>query len=167
MPLPETIESLVAVGLTGVLGWAATVDARERRIPNTAVLAVLALSVPWLLAGGVTLASALAAGLIALVVGYAFFHFRIMGAGDAKLFASLALFSGLSDLPLLALTTTIAGGLIAVVSLAARPTRALVILQMQGRGDTGRGIPYGVAIALAGASVVWARIAGMLPPAPL
>jgi len=166
MPLPETIESLVAVGLTGVLGWVATVDARERRIPNRAVLAVLALSIPWLLSGGGgALVSALAAGLIALIVGYALFHFRIMGAGDAKLFASVALFSGLTDLPLLAVTTTIAGGLIAAVSLVTRPTRALVMLQLRGAGDFGRGIPYGVAIALAGASVIWARIAGMLPAA--
>jgi prepilin peptidase CpaA len=163
MPRAEAIEIAVAVALTGVLAWAAIMDVRRRRIPNRAVLAVLLLSGPWLLASGMSLPSAIFAGLIALAMSYALFAFGVVGAGDAKLFSSVALFAGLAHLPALAMGTALVGGLIAAASLVARPTRALVMLQLRGAGDYGRGIPYGVAIALSGALVVWYRITGMAP----
>jgi prepilin peptidase CpaA len=64
-------------------------------------------------------------------------------------------------LPQLMLITVLTGGAIAVVSLASRPTRALVILQMRGKGDFGRGIPYGVAIAAGGVVVLWEQALGL------
>ena len=44
--------------------------------------------------------------------------------------------------------------LIALISLVSRPTRAMVMLHMRGKGDFGRGIPYGVAIAIATICIV-------------
>jgi prepilin peptidase CpaA len=41
------------------------------------------------------------------------------------------------------------GGVIALASLLARPVRAAVMFHMRGKGDFGRGVPYGVAIAIA------------------
>jgi prepilin peptidase CpaA len=60
----------------------------------------------------------------------------------------------------LAVITAVTGGLIAVISLASRPTRALVMIQVGGKGDFGRGVPYGVAIAAGALVVIAERLAG-------
>jgi len=164
MPLPEVLRYLLAAVLTGVLIWAAASDVRDRRIPNKAVLSVLGLFVLWMAAnGGAGLLSAVVAGAIAFAVGYGLYVFKIVGAGDAKLFSALALFAGLSHLPLFALATVWTGGLMALASLAASPRRAIVMLAMRGQGDHGRGIPYGVAIGVGGAVVLWGYLSGLLP----
>jgi hypothetical protein len=44
-----------------------------------------------------------------------------------------------------------------------RPVRALVMFQMRGKGDFGRGVPYGVAIAIATAGILsWPPFANVL-----
>jgi prepilin peptidase CpaA len=160
----DVLRYAIAIALSAVLAWAAVSDIRTRRIPNKAVLSVLALFVPWTLAGeGVGLASALVAGVIAFAIGYGLYAFRAMGAGDAKLFASLALFGGLAHLPVFALVTVWTGGLMAIGALVARPRRALVMLSLRGQGNHGRGIPYGVAIGVGGAVVLWGYLTGLLP----
>ena len=164
MPLLDVLRYLTAVVLTGVLIWAAVSDVRDRRIPNKAVLSVLGLFGLWAVAnGGAGLASAVVAGAIAFAVAYGLYVFKIVGAGDAKLFAALALFAGLSHLPLFALATAWTGGLMALVSLAASPRRAMIIFAMRGQGDHGRGIPYGVAIGVGAAVVLWGYLSGVLP----
>jgi len=164
MPLPEVFRYLIAVALTGVLIWAAASDVRDRRIPNRAVLAVLGLFALWAVANaGVGLASAVVAGAIAFAIGYGLYVFKVVGAGDAKLFAALALFAGVSHLPLFALATVWTGGLMALVSLAANPRRAMVMFAMRGQGGQGRGIPYGVAIGVGAAVVLWGYLSGALP----
>jgi prepilin peptidase CpaA len=156
MPSHELGSWAVAIALTAVLGWASISDIRARRIPNWTVLVTIGLFVPWaLLHWGPWAAWALVAGGIALVVGVALYAMGVTGAGDAKLFAAVALFAGLGHLAALALATALVGGLIAVVSLASRPRRALMIFTFRGKGDFGRGIPYGVAIAIAALLVVW------------
>jgi prepilin peptidase CpaA len=105
----------------------------------------------------------LAAAGISFVLGYGLYAFKIMGAGDVKLFAATALFIGLDRLPEFALATAWAGGAMAIVSLATRPRRALVMLNLRGKGDFGRGIPYGVAISVGAVAVLWGYQAGWLP----
>ncbi len=164
MPLPDIFRYAVATALSLVLVWAAASDIKDRRIPNRAVLAVLGLFAAWVLAGrGADLASDLAAGTLAFVVGYALYAFKIMGAGDAKLFGATALFVGLGHLGAFALATVLTGGAMAIVSIASRPRRAMVMVAMKGKGDFGRGIPYGVAIAVGGILVVWGLLTGRLP----
>ena len=125
-------------------------DIRNRRIPNWTVLAIGVLFVPWVFVGAhVSVLSSLEAALIVLAVTVGLYAFRIIGAGDSKLLAVTALFVGLSQLPQFLVLVALAGGVIAAISLVSRPTRALVMLQMRGKGDFGRGIPYGVAIAIA------------------
>ena len=150
---------MVAVLLTGVLAWAAVSDVRHRRIPNWTVLAVIGLFVPWALAATLPWSlAALAAGALALVVTLGLYAAGWVGAGDSKLFAAAALLVGLGHLALLALATALAGAVVVVISIVSRPTRALVMLRMRGKGDFGRGVPYGVAIALAAAALVWADL---------
>ncbi len=165
MPLTEIVRFAVAAIATGVLAWAAVSDVRTRRIPNASVLALLALFLPWTLAdGGASLVSALEAGAIALALSVVLYLIKIVGAGDSKLFAVCALFAGMGYLPYLALATSLVGGAIALVSVGSRPQRALVMVTMRGKGDWGRGVPYGVAVAAGAAIVIWASLTGALDP---
>jgi prepilin peptidase CpaA len=164
VPRLDTVHLGLALALSGILAWAAVSDIATRRIPNASVVCVIALYGLWVLAAvGAGLGSALLAAAIGFAVGYALYLFKIMGAGDVKLFAATALFMGLSYLPLFALATVLAGGVMAAVSLASRPRRAMAMLILRGKGDFGRGIPYGVAIGFGGALVLWAALCGALP----
>jgi prepilin peptidase CpaA len=149
----------IAIGLTGVLAVAAVSDVRDRRIPNWTVLACLGLFVGWAVVHPLSWDLwALAAGLIAFAASFALYSAGLVGAGDSKLFAAVALFAGMGGLVLLAAGTALAGGVVALVGLALRPTRALTMITMKGKGDFGRGVPYGVAIAAAAAGLVWAGL---------
>lgn len=139
----------VAILLGVVLVAASISDVRARRIPNWTVLAVFGLFLPWaLLDQENTVLSALAAGLGAFLITLPMYLFRVLGAGDSKLLAAVSLFAGLEQLPRLLLFVALAGGVMAIASLASRPTRSVVMFHMRGKGDFGRGIPYGVAIAV-------------------
>jgi prepilin peptidase CpaA len=165
MPIPEMARLAIGAGFSLVLVWAAGSDIISRIIPNRAVLCLLGLFGLWAVVGlGAGVGSSLLAGAIALAVGYALYAFKVMGGGDAKLFAATALFTGLAYLPALALTTVLAGGVIAAVSIASNPRRAITMMTLRGNGDFGRGIPYGVAIAIAGSYVFWGAILGNLAP---
>jgi len=103
---------------------------------------------------------ALVAALIAFGLGYGFYHFGLMGAGDAKLFAAAALFTGLGWLMQFALITALLGGILAVVYLVIRPRKALRGLPSKGREEAAAdakqaGIPYGVPIAMAAAAACY------------
>ncbi len=162
MPFPEIGEWSVIIALTGVLGWASISDIRTRRIPNWTVLATIGLFLPWACVHwGAWVGWALASGAIALTIGVALYAMGVTGAGDAKLFAAVALFVGLGHLLALSVATALVGGLIAVVSLASRPKRALTMFTLRGEGDFGRGIPYGVAIAVGAMLIVWNGLLGL------
>jgi len=165
MTLIEVGRWAVGLLLSAVLVWASISDIRHRRIPNWTVLAVLGLFAPWaVLSQGSWVLWALAAAAISLVVSFALYAMGLFGAGDSKLFAAVALFAGIGRLGQLAIITALVGGLIAVVSLLARPRRAMVMLTMRGKGDFGRGVPYGVAIAVGALVVVWSGLLGLNLP---
>ena len=91
-------------------------DVRERRIPNRltgpAILAGLALHA--IAAGGRGLADSALAGLIAGAIFLVFFLAGGMGAGDVKLMAAVGCIAGLAPLPLLVISTAIAGAVFAL-----------------------------------------------------
>lgn len=151
--MPAAVEMLrwsVLLLLSILLVIVSISDIRNRRIPNWTVAGVAGLFVPWAFVGPhVSVLSSLEAALIVLVATIGLYAFRIIGAGDSKLLTAAALFVGLSRLPQFLVLVALAGGVIAGISLVARPTRAMVMLHMRGKGDFGRGIPYGVAIAIA------------------
>ena len=150
---PAAVEMLrwfVLLLLSLLLVIVSVSDIRDRRIPNWTVLAIGALFVPWAFVGPhISILSSLEAALIVLVATLGLYAFGIIGAGDSKLLTAVALFVGTSQLPQFLVLVALAGGVIAVISLVTRPTRAMVMLHMRGKGDFGRGIPYGVAIAIA------------------
>jgi prepilin peptidase CpaA len=156
----------VIVGFfTLVLAIAAGSDVKDRRIPNWTVLAVILLFVGWAFVGpSISWTSAFEAAGIAFLLTVVLYLFKFIGAGDSKLFIAVSLFAGIGYLPLFAFATSSIGAAIAIVSLASRPTRALVMFNMRGKGIFGRGIPYGVAIAIAGVLIVFGELRGILQP---
>lgn len=165
MPIPDTGRIAVLTAVSGVLLFSAVSDIYTRRIPNLAVLALLALFAAWaVVTGGAGLGPALITGALALAVGYGLYAFGVMGGGDAKLFAATALFAGPAYLPAFALATVLTGGVMAVVSLASRPRRTAAMLATRDRGDTSSEIPYGVAIGIGGLLVLWGALFGNIAP---
>lgn len=151
-PFIDIARWIVIALFAGVLALAGASDFGSRRIPNWTVLALAALFVIWIFVGPhPSIVSSLAAAAIVFVATGALYAFNIMGAGDSKLMTVVALFAGLGHLAQFVVVTAFAGGVLALASLAARPTRTLVMIQARSRESGGAGIPYGVAIAIGGA----------------
>jgi prepilin peptidase CpaA len=129
------------------LAVACVTDLHRREIPDSCSIAILAAFAVTALAapiGWVMLASALSAGLAAFAIGAFLFHRGVMGGGDVKLLAAVAVWAGWALLPSVLMGMALAGGVLALLCLAAkrsaRPWATLLSAE--------RGIPYGVAIAV-------------------
>lgn len=154
--------STLAMGLTVVaaaltLVWAAVSDVRHYMIPNRipVILGVgflimgLFLKTPFLLGGAAT-------GALVLLVGAALFGRGLMGGGDVKLLAAMALWSGPTMLAPFALVTSLTGALLAAVMLS--PLKAVLPRppeRVRPAGDkpvsaVSQPMPFGVAIAAGG-----------------
>ncbi len=149
MPAPVEVARWTIAGLVMLtLVISGIGDIRNRRIPNWTIVAIALLFLPWaLIEIDVSVKSSLIATLIVLLASFLLYSFRVVGAGDSKLISVVTLFIGLPRLPQFLVYVALAGGALAIMSLMARPARALVMFQMRGKGDFGRGVPYGVAIA--------------------
>ncbi|MFM0557314.1 prepilin peptidase [Paraburkholderia sediminicola] len=152
--------------LCGLL-WLAAVDVHVRRLPNPAVLMIGAMFFADAWIEQLPLHDVLVhigIAVSAYAVCAVLFALRMMGGGDAKLASVIFLWSG-SRLWLPALMLiSIVGLLVALLSLATRsistqhtslPMRALALFSGE------RGVPYGVALALGGGTVI--VLAGLLP----
>jgi prepilin peptidase CpaA len=138
----------LAATLAGLLLWAAWGDMRTRIIPNGLNATIALLAPLWWWAQGLSpwphIALLVAGAALILALFAAAFAFGMMGGGDVKLLAALALwFSGAALLHLL-MVMAIAGGGVTLAMLALHAAR-----RQPGRPE----IPYGVAIAIAG---LWA-----------
>ena len=159
-----TVDAIGAALLLALLSVAAYTDLRARRIPNTIPVLVIALFIV-VLAFTPDLREVwhwrLASFSIAFIVGFILFATRIMGGGDVKLFAALALWHPLSDLGALAILTAVAGAGVALFFAAldfyqarrnASPeTSVLSDLRQSLKAR----IPYGVAIFLGQAAIMY------------
>ena len=156
MPAPIDAVRWGIVLLTCIVLMVAGInDVRYRRIPNFAVLAVIVLFGTWyLVEPSVSLMSSSIAALVVFLISFTLYGFKIVGAGDSKLATAVALFAGLHSLPQFILYMTLAGGVLALCMLLAHPARVLVFLHTRARGHAYRGVPYGVAIAVAGAMLL-------------
>lgn len=135
--------------LLGLLVAGAAWDIAKFRLPNWLTLATAVIALPWLLLTGPIwpdLAQHLAAGVLFLGVGILILRFDLMGGGDVKWLAAMAIWIGLSlDLVRFLMLTGFAGGVLALIVLVAGRFRVSYGLQ-----NGKRHLPYGVAIALAG-----------------
>lgn len=151
-----------------LLGVAAILDLRHRRIPNT-------VTVPGLVAGLVLGAlmeggwpwPALAGAGLGFAISFPLFAFSVVGAGDAKLFTAVGAFTGPAGLLATAVYAGLAGGVLAlagavrgrtVLPMLVATKDLMVYTVTLGRGGSrppenlsgSAGIPYGVAIAVGG-----------------
>jgi prepilin peptidase CpaA len=143
---------LLLLALAAILVVAAVIDVRTFTISNRLNLTVAVLApVYWAsvaLSPWPGIAVQLAAGAVVFVLLAGAFYAGMMGGGDVKLAAALALwFSPLNTMRFLILTS-LAGGVLTLVILAwHRASRR------EGRPE----IPYGVAIAFGGLAILTQR----------
>ena len=155
----------------GALAVAAASDLIRYQIPNFASLALItafALVTPSISAG--TVAAHAAAGVVVFAVAAIGFAAGICGGGDVKLLGATALCTGWGSLAAFLMLTTIAGAVLALLLLTARRATARHPELRFGRWysrllSENEGVPYGVAIAFAGISVLSQLDLGALPPA--
>lgn len=141
----ETLIALLEWGFALAMLVSAALDIRSRRLPNWLNLVVALGFFPWAWAmalGWDQLAIHVGVGIAVLGVGFGLFAAGVIGGGDAKLGAAVALWIGLSfDLLRFFLVMSLAGGVLAVCAL---------IWQRATHRQLTRALPYGVAIAAAG-----------------
>jgi len=158
------------ITLLAALALAAACDVRSRRIPNSLVLTIaVGGAVHAVVTGGLASAMASILGMLAgVALMYFQFHRGLMGAGDVKLLGAIGAWTG----PLGAVYTMLLGSLVGgVLSLAAlcrvsaseraRVTQNLISVAVLRRLELPepsqlsreRGIPFGVALAMAGAAL--------------
>lgn len=107
--------------------------------------------------------TAAASGLIGLCVGYAFYSFGLMGAGDGKLFAAAATWFATEALLGVGFLVSLAGVCVALVMLAVRTLRNMSAPDPAAGGVKAAlktPIPYGVAIAIGYIAAAQLPIAG-------
>ena len=137
--------------------FAALSDLFTMTISNRISLALVAIFVPVaVLAGlpGQEIAIHLACGFGVLVLTFAMFAFGWIGGGDAKLAAATAVWLGWQHLGDFGLQTALFGGMLTLAILSARqmPLPAMAVrFEWMGRlHDRKAGVPYGIALAVAG-----------------
>lgn len=139
--------------LAGLLLAAAVTDIRSRIISNKLNIAIAALAPLYWIASGVPawpdMALQVALGMGMFGVFAALFALGLMGGGDVKLLAAVALWFPWQALGVLLLIMAILGGVVTLVTVIHhRMTRRL------GQPE----VPYGVAISLAAMWLVGERI---------
>lgn len=132
---------VTTAGLLVLLGIAAVLDVRFRRIPNLLTAGGLLLGLALGFADGRVdgLLESVAGAGTGLLLFLPLYALGVMGAGDVKLLASAGSFLGFPAIVWGALCTAIAGGVLAAAVLAARRRPRV-------RGRAGA-VPYGVALA--------------------
>lgn len=155
-----TIMTFSSLAFVVALLDAALGDLRRLRIANRVPLILLAAFVPYALSigmdGGAWLAH-LGAGVVCFILAAGLFAAGVWGGGDAKLLPAVALWAGAEALPRLLLVMGLAGGLVALATLAARHAAAgRAPLPRQPQAPYAPQVPYGIAIAAAGLD--WAAL---------
>lgn len=155
------ISLVAASGACVVLIFLAWHDLRRRRLPNRLVAIAAACYFLFALERPVGIALHVAVGLAFLTLGLLLTAHGVMGGGDTKLIGVVMCWAGPEQcLPALVIITQ-AGLALALLGLGARALlqrnphlRARPILRCL---TVARGVPYGVALALGGLSVIAAQ----------
>lgn len=150
------IDILALAVFAGLLIYAACSDVASLTIPNWVSLALVAVFALAGLATGLSLAELglhFLFGFCVLAVGFFLFHANILGGGDAKLLAAVAVWTGFVGLPEFLLSTAMAGGMIAILLMTARRFAGPPVLYpgfIERLLTPKTGLPYGVAIMAGG-----------------
>ena len=135
--------------LTALLVAAALQDAVQLRISNYITASVLVLAIVAMVVTGPAVIMWQNAALFAVVlfVGAFLFSRNVLGGGDVKLFAAVALWSDLGGALRLIALIFLCGGLLAILILIARTVSPQALVDRVKTLRPRAGIPYGIAIA--------------------
>ena len=160
------LQAIVLFACPVFLALGAATDVVSYRIPNWIPGAIIGLFVLAALVSGMplpVLGSHALVFLIALLLGMALFAFSLIGGGDAKVRASVALWMGPAAIAKYAFAFAFVGGAFALVLLVARriplPAATMRLPVLSKLLQPTAGMPYGVALGI-GALIV-------LPTTPL
>lgn len=135
---------ILVFALGGLLVSAGIEDARTREIANWKNAAIALLAPVWWYVNGLAIWPDMAVQLGVAVAVFALFalafHLNMMGGGDVKMIAALALWLPLGALTSMLMVMAIAGGAITLV---------MMIEHRMRKAEGAPEIPYGVAIAAA------------------
>jgi prepilin peptidase CpaA len=141
----------------GLMLFAAISDMLTMTIPNRVSLVLIAGFFLLAPAMGLSLATVgwhLLAGVFMLAITFALFNFGWVGGGDAKLAAATALWLGFGGLPHYGVLAAVFGGALTLALLQLRritlPESLKAMTWLARLHDNKSGIPYGVALAIAG-----------------
>ncbi|HLV82171.1 MAG TPA: prepilin peptidase [Devosia sp.] len=165
------ISSVALLLFPAGMALAATSDLLTMKISNKLVLLIvaaffivaLAVQLPLDVLGMHVLCAALV-----LAVGFAFFAFGWIGGGDAKLAAATALWLGFDLAVPFLVYSTLLGGVLTLAILGLRNLPLMPVLARYGwlerLHDRKSGVPYGIALAIAGLliysnSIIFERLA--------
>jgi prepilin peptidase CpaA len=151
------LSTIAAMIFPLLMAFAASSDLLTMRISNGLVALVVGFFVVMALVANMPFQDiAVHFGLAVLVlgVGFAFFAFGWIGGGDAKLAAATALWIGFSVmLPYLIYSALLGGALTLLILVVRRwplPQRLAKIAWIDRLHDNKSGVPYGIALAIAG-----------------
>ena len=140
----------------GLLGWAALDDARDYRIPNRLVLAIAALYPVQVLASPAFIAilPAIVVGAATFAVGLVLFSRALLGGGDVKLMAAVAMWAGPELVMPFLFVMGIGGGILSLLMLLPMRLRSgeVAVARVP--------VPYGVAISAGGLFVAMRLLTG-------
>jgi prepilin peptidase CpaA len=159
------IDGFAILAVTAALVAAAMTDATTYLIPHRYPAAVaVAFALDALGKPAPVWLSGVAAAALLLAAGVVLFERGVLGGGDVKLMAAVALWARFDQLALMLLVTSFAGGALALAHLSplrrfmpARPGMAVVEGDLKSLMQ--RPIPFGVAIAMGGIAVALTRFA--------
>jgi prepilin peptidase CpaA len=136
----------------GLILAAAISDFRFLRIPNIYPVLIIILFIVSRLVDGFDAEhwSNLYHFLITLGIGMLLFHLGWFGGGDAKLYAAIALWFGLSSGVMFIFATGMSGLALAIIYLVVRQLRRRSTNPPAEKKRNERRIPYGIAIAMGG-----------------
>ncbi len=157
MDILPIIDLFTVTLLLGLLALAVVTDVESMRIPNRICLCIAALYPCHVLASTVSIdwPGAVAAAAAVFVIGLIPFLFRLMGGGDVKLMAAVALWAGPAVVIDFMAVTFFLGGVMALLMISPLRFALASTCEAMGRSDVGkvllnRAIPYAVAIAAGG-----------------
>jgi prepilin peptidase CpaA len=162
--MPDYLSLLPLVCAALLLVIAAYTDVTQFRIPNWICLALAVLFIAFGYLSGISpINGAIRLGIgFSVLAGGMMIHSKgIIGGGDVKLIAALSMWLEPQALPSFVLTILVLGGVLALIVLVLRKLKASL---PEGIGRAGGlellfkengGIPYGVAISIAGLISLW------------
>lgn len=149
------VSLILTATLLALLFGCAFSDFTSGRIPNFLTFSILLAAILRAIlfpSFGVTVVQALTSAGLVLVLGYAAWRFRLIGAGDIKMLTAVSALSNLTTLPIFILLLILIGGAQAIVFSVLEKRYSIVLTKNDKRGKTT--MPAGISIAIGTVIVV-------------